>query len=394
MKTTSKGGFFTSSKEFRGLVKCKFTHKVEVTEGDIDYVGPQIQRLTWHQILSFFKWTNDTMSSESQVRLYVHPQHGWRAWAFPQKARTGMAAEEIINKDNCLETADQCRERFRVWNTDPSSDWVYFCTVHHHCNCGAFQSGTDRSNEHHQDGLHITVGNMDKDRHTIHCRFYLEKEEAAPDMSDFWDVGQQVRDMIPIQLLDNVARYQMCEHVNVAFPDQWKQNVIEVKSAVTTYHYGSYDNDKPWVDNWRETKIKRCEAAADRAILQMSHKNIQLEDVLNFASVIDEDIIEIISEVADRDNLTFKGVMDKVFEAAEKQEASIVQAEEAEANFQQALGDALEDKDKDKTLKQQSKENKKKSKDKPDSGNGTVTVPRDPEIEAMRQLEELGGYCQ
>jgi len=108
----------------------------------------------WHQVMSFFRWTNKVMDSESQVRLYVNTKLGrWGAWAFPQEARTGMSAREIATP----ETPEQAVERFALWESQPSSDWVYFCTVHHHCSASAFQSHTDEENEKGQDGLHITV---------------------------------------------------------------------------------------------------------------------------------------------------------------------------------------------------------------------------------------------
>jgi hypothetical protein len=91
----------------------------------------------WHQVLSFFRWTHKEMNSESQVRLYVNPKLGrWGAWAFPQVARTGMSAREMPTP----ETPEKAQERFASWQSEPSDDWLYFGTVHHHCSASAFQA--------------------------------------------------------------------------------------------------------------------------------------------------------------------------------------------------------------------------------------------------------------
>jgi hypothetical protein len=165
------------------------------------------------------------MDSESQVRLYVNTRLGcWGAWAFPQEARTGMSAREIATP----ETPEQAVERFAAWDSEPSADWRYFCTAHHHCSASAFQSGTDEANERNQDGLHLTVGRMDAERHDLHARFYLAGNCFEPDLSLFWPVPPELAEQVPPNLLDALARFQMGAKVVVDFPDAWRKNVIAV----------------------------------------------------------------------------------------------------------------------------------------------------------------------
>ncbi|MGZ5505619.1 MAG: hypothetical protein ACXWJX_02350 [Limisphaerales bacterium] len=181
----------------------------------------------WHQVMSFFRWTFKEMQSESQVRLYVNPKLGrWGAWAFPQEARTGMSARELT----IPEKSENAMERFEFWNSTPSDDWLYFCTAHHHCSASAFQSHTDEENERNQDGLHITIGKLDADRHDLHARLYIDGNCFDPDMSLFWHVDAGLTEQIPRELFDSVARFQMCERVTVDFPDEWRKNIVEVKS--------------------------------------------------------------------------------------------------------------------------------------------------------------------
>lgn len=120
-------------------------------------------------------------------------------------------------------------ERFASWDSAPSDEWMYFCTVHHHCSASAFQSGTDEDNERNQDGLHITVGHMGSERHDLHARFYLDGNCFDPDMSTFWPLDPALIERVPASVLDELARFEMCENVTMAFSDAWRRNVIEVK---------------------------------------------------------------------------------------------------------------------------------------------------------------------
>jgi hypothetical protein len=164
------------------------------------------------------------MDSESQVRLYVNTKLGrWGAWAFPQEARTAMSAREIAVQ----ETPEQAHERFASWNSEPSDDWVYFCTAHHHCSASAFQSGTDEEDEKNQDGLHLTVGRIGDDRHDLHARFYLDGNCFDPDLSRFWPIDPELAERVPPSVHDTLARFQMCEKVILDFPEAWRRNVIE-----------------------------------------------------------------------------------------------------------------------------------------------------------------------
>jgi len=215
----------SQSKEVPGLLSCRLDYEIKSGKGMLDYTGPKFTPLLWHQVLSFFRWTHKEMHSESQVRLYVNLKVGrWGAWAFPQEARTGMSAREIATP----ETPEQAVARFASWDAEPSSDWLYFCTVHHHCSTSAFQSGTDEENERNQDGLHLTVGRMDAERHDLHARFYLNGNCFAPDLSRFWPIAPALTEQLPPAVWDEVARFQMGEKVVVDFPDAWRKNVIEV----------------------------------------------------------------------------------------------------------------------------------------------------------------------
>jgi len=216
----------SEAREVPGLLNCRIEYEVKTAKGRLEYAGPQFAPEMWHQVMSFFRWTHKEMRSESQVRLYVNHALGrWGAWAFPQEARTGMSARELPSP----ETPEQARERFASWNSEPSDDWLYFGTAHHHCSAGAFQSATDEQNEWNQDGLHLTVGRMDAERHDVHARLYLDGNAYEPDLSRFWPVDPALSAMVPAEVLHEVARFQMGEKVTVDFPDAWRANLVEVR---------------------------------------------------------------------------------------------------------------------------------------------------------------------
>jgi hypothetical protein len=240
MKLKMKGEVIEEDASLPGLCECKVTHTIKDSKGTIEWVGPKIPPEVWNEILSFFKWCYDTTKSECQVRLYVSPTHKtWKAWAYPQEANTGMSAHELDNED-----AKKQRAELNL----VAPDWFYFGTVHHHCAISAFQSSTDAENEESQDGLHITIGNLNNDPLDIHARFYRKGLKVDPDMSWFWDVGEilekcpkNLKKLLPKDWKDKTARSMMCQPPEViAFPDAWKANIVYVKKEENkTYGYWS-----------------------------------------------------------------------------------------------------------------------------------------------------------
>jgi hypothetical protein len=250
--------------------------------------------------MSFLRWTYKEMDSESQVRLYVNTKLGrWAAWAFPQEARTGMSAREIAVQ----ETPDKARERFASWNSEPSEDWVYFCTVHHHCSASAFQSGTDEQNEKGQDGLHITVGRMAAERHELHARFYVGGNCFDPDMSLFWPIEQELVEQVPPSLLDELARFQMSERVVVDFPEAWRKNVIEVRrerKSETVRDHGFWQLQTPAMPSWL-----RGEQTVHEIMRQCEMSGITEQDfVETLQSLSGDAIVRIIIETCLENELT------------------------------------------------------------------------------------------
>jgi len=244
MKLLNPKAEIKTEKSFPGLLNCVFKYEIKSASATLDYQGPQMDPVIWKQVLAFFQWTYDTTHSESQVRLFVNlKEPKWAAWAFPQEARTGMTAKE-------LDTDDMKLQRAQFGDAD---GWVYFGTVHHHCSASAFQSGTDEDNEKGIDGLHITIGSMNGPHYDMHARFYLGGCKFEPDLSKFWDIGANLKELCPVSLWDQIARFQMTRKVSAdtVYPAQWRTNLIEVKATfptgATDYRDYRYSNASyPW----------------------------------------------------------------------------------------------------------------------------------------------------
>src|SRR5208282_1810415 len=179
-KIIASRGKSVELKELEGIFSCLLEHKVSETTGQFEYTGPRISVECWEGVLRFFKWTYQDSKSESQVRLFVHPVHGWMAHAFPQKGGTGLTTKEI-------ESEDAKAQRAAI-----PEGYTAFGTVHHHCAINAFQSGVDLEDESAVDGLHITVGNVDKEQMDLHCRLYVKGNKFEPNMAAFWDIGSEM----------------------------------------------------------------------------------------------------------------------------------------------------------------------------------------------------------
>jgi hypothetical protein len=219
-----------------GLLTCEFSHEISKSTVDFKWTGPKLDPEEWNQVLAFFRWTHEEHNSESQVRFFVNAlTREWRAWAFPQKARTGSTSEE-------LDTSEAKIQRAQFPDTE---GWLYWGTAHHHMSMSAFQSNTDERNEQNQDGLHLTVGSMNASTYDLHSRMYISGYKISPDLSWFWDVGP-ILEGIPKKFLKpnahhDIAMELMCipPSADQTFPDQWRENVIEIKEEKKPWTPGS-----------------------------------------------------------------------------------------------------------------------------------------------------------
>jgi hypothetical protein len=189
------------------------------------YVGPKILLDDWEEALAFFLWSNEDTKSETQVRFYLNQRAGlWKIWAFPQEYNTGMSSKEI--EERC----DGEREKIGL-----DKDWIIGGTAHHHCSGSAYQSGTDATNERSQNGIHITVGNLDKLTLSIDGRVSFKGTFYDCDWSHWFDMPPGLEGL-PMSFEKEVMKYFLTQlpPKSLGFPKEWKANCIK-KVYVPTY---------------------------------------------------------------------------------------------------------------------------------------------------------------
>ena len=202
---------------------------VEIIKGEpnLSWKGGKIPIDEWNKILAFFKWSYDETHSETQVRLLYNPtENKWAAWAFPQEHGTGMTTKEIDGVDK-----DNQRERF--------SGYIVNGTVHHHCSSSAFQSGTDKDNEQSQDGVHITIGNMNEQKYDIHARVCRSNAMYSCSYNEWFDYPEEWTTILPKKFINEAVKEVLVTPPSEpSFPEEWKSNLIKVerfKPSTTNY---------------------------------------------------------------------------------------------------------------------------------------------------------------
>ena len=206
---------------------------VQLVKGEprLSWKGGKIPMDEWNKILSFFKWSYDETKSETQVRLLYNPdENNWVAWAFPQEHGTGMTTKEIDG-----ELKDEQRERF--------SGYTVNGTVHHHCEAGALQSGTDKTDEESQDGLHITVGKLTSPMYDLHSRVCRSDVMYDCSLKEWFDFPEEWNGILPARFINHaVGEVLITPPENPEFPEEWKGNLIKVNRPAYNYSKKGYSN--------------------------------------------------------------------------------------------------------------------------------------------------------
>lgn len=301
---TASSGKAAEVKGFGGVFTCLLEHEVKATKATFEYTGPKMKPEMWAMVMEFFEFTYATEKSEAQVRLFVHPVHGWAAWAFPQDGGTGMTSRELP-----MDSPEAITQRRQF---DEGQGWLYWGTVHHHCSAGAFASSTDDANERDQEGIHITIGHMDKAMRDIHCRMYIKGHKFEPKMHKFWaldvallDKADEMAHLFGIYPdLDKAARMVMCQNSDALyaacnppwatapdiflFPPEWKDN-YRVRRVVVAPYVGGQQNlgwqrqdEREWCTKcyeWTDHNVNTCpKVKTKKELRREKYKNSKLQN--------------------------------------------------------------------------------------------------------------------
>lgn len=115
----------------------------------VDLNLPKVPGLIIGQALMFFRKVYEKYDSESYVTLLYSPTKGFQLWCPKQKVSHGSVNYDRTDQPPFAERQED--------------NWQMIGTIHSHCNFSAFHSGTDTHDESTFDGLHITLGHVNRD---------------------------------------------------------------------------------------------------------------------------------------------------------------------------------------------------------------------------------------
>ncbi|RTK97743.1 MAG: hypothetical protein EKK64_00580 [Neisseriaceae bacterium] len=133
---------------------------------------PKVPARIIAQALTFFRKVYDKYNSEAYVTLMYSSKNNEYQLHCPKQT----VSHSSVNYDR----TDQPEYQDRVQN-----DWQMVGTIHSHCNFSAFHSGTDVGDEATFDGIHITLGNVDRNQISIASSVAIneKREELLPEKS-------------------------------------------------------------------------------------------------------------------------------------------------------------------------------------------------------------------
>lgn len=176
------------------------------------WTGTPIPLSIWHQLAGFFRHANATWKSEAQSRLfYKADTKEWKVVVAPQRVATGMFSGEL--KGYALD-AEKTALRDKVFAA--ADGFQPNGTAHSHCDCSAFQSGTDHKDELSQPGVHITFGRVSSDRIHVHGRVSFRKIIYPINWADWFP--DWPKDLDPRR---DEFELVLPERADLSFPKEW-----------------------------------------------------------------------------------------------------------------------------------------------------------------------------
>lgn len=188
----TRKGFYKRVKTvlFEYIVKCDGEEIVDLAE-EIEPMAKAfikaIPRGMLLQIEAYFRAAYEKYKGEAVVLLYFNPvKKDWMVNVPKQKVR-GMH----VDYDPV-----QC----------PGEIDGYFLasSVHSHAGASAFHSGTDDKDEVEFDGLHITIGNVDKAARSYSARWMLGKTVFTADLKDVLELETEELPKFPDAWMEQI----------------------------------------------------------------------------------------------------------------------------------------------------------------------------------------------
>lgn len=149
---------------------------------------PKIRQVTMEKIVGFFDAVYKKYKAEAGVILYYNAEKKLVMFSVPKQQ---VNANEMKYKEGVKHLEGMIR----------------FGTVHSHGGHTAYSSPTDEKDEEYQTGLHITIGDVDKEPPTFHAEYIVDGVRFG--IRDVWDVveGYEKRNKdVPKEFMKQVKK--------------------------------------------------------------------------------------------------------------------------------------------------------------------------------------------
>lgn len=203
---------------------------------------PKVPGLILMQALTFFRQVFEKYNSESYLTImYSEKLNQYMLWC-PKQTVTHTS----VNYDR----TDQPNFENRQVN-----GWQMVGTIHSHCDFSAFHSGTDVHDEDSFDGIHITLGHVNKEQISMESSisFNKNREKMEPENccsgvvrvtnKDIAQSGVMVYSnanthFFNIELTEEEAQ-QLAIDMEV-IKNEWMNKVVHNQPQISTKYYGNY----------------------------------------------------------------------------------------------------------------------------------------------------------
>jgi hypothetical protein len=196
----------------------------------ISWKGAPLPANFFSQMLGFFRHVHKTWGSEAMVRLAYNTElRQWRMLCYPQTIKQGMEIKEI--KDLTDEQRVIRDEMIACLN----EGFMENGSSHSHCDMLAFQSGTDLANELKNTGIHITLGNINSERPSVHGRVSFRGIMYAINWKEWFEGWPEDMD-------GRCDSFNLIPGDDLSFPQEWLKCCFEPPPITFSSHSG--------VSNW------------------------------------------------------------------------------------------------------------------------------------------------
>lgn len=168
---TANGIWFRKeTKVGSGLVKVQGIPWLEKVDATLALQLPKIPGIIVAQAKAFFERVFQVHKAEAYVTLmYSSKLNQYRLWCPKQTVTSASVNYDRTDQPDFAERAQE--------------DWQMVGTIHSHCDFGAYHSGTDVGDEATFDGIHITIGHVNRKQFSMAASiaFNNQREQMEPE---------------------------------------------------------------------------------------------------------------------------------------------------------------------------------------------------------------------